>query len=156
VWSTDQLVNFAAALSHCSSISAAAQQAMERAVEALDADAAALLRDGELMASLGGGAGLVSSPEGLVAMASGQQPVPGVDTIPVLSVPVEALPAGRLMLARAGSVFTLEETSLVRAIGRLLSVTITHLELVDELLAHKQLFEQLGFVQRALARRAPL
>jgi hypothetical protein len=48
VWSTDQLVNFAAALLHYSSISAAAQQAMERAVEALDADAAALLRDGEL------------------------------------------------------------------------------------------------------------
>jgi len=41
-------VNFAAALLHYSSISAAAQQAMERAVEALDADAAALLRDGEL------------------------------------------------------------------------------------------------------------
>ena len=92
----------------------------------------------------------------LAALGSGALLVPGVGVCPVLSAPVGADPAGRLVLARAGSAFNVQETSLGRGMGRVLSLAISRLELVGELRSRQELLEQLGVVQRALARRAPL
>jgi len=156
-WSTQQLVEFTAALGGCASPAVLFRRAVERAAEAVDADVAALVRDGQVLASIGfradyaGGTGAV-----LAALGSGALLVPGVGVCPVLSAPVGADPAGRLVLARAGGAFNVQETSLVRGMGRVLSLAISQLELVGELRSRQELLEQLGVVQRALARRAPL
>jgi len=157
-WSTQQLVEFTAALPGCASPAVLFRRAVERAAEAVDADVAALVRDGQVLASIafraddaGGGAQAV-----LAALGAGTLLVAGVGVCPVLSAAVGGEPAGQLVLARAGGAFSVQETSLIRGMGRVLSLAISQLELVAELRSRQELLEQLGVVQRALARRAPL
>ncbi len=157
-WSTQQLVEFTAALPGCASPAVLFRRAVERAAEAVDADVAALVRDGQVLASIGfraddagGGAQAV-----LAALGAGTLLVAGVGVCPVLSAAVGGEPAGQLVLARAGGAFSVQETSLARGMGRVLSLAISQLELVAELRSRQELLEQLGVVQRALARRAPL
>ncbi len=156
-WSTQQLVEFTAALPGCAGPAALFRRAVERAAEAVDADVAALVRDGQVLATVGfrsdsdGG-----GPAVLAALGSGTMAVPGVGVCPVLMAPVGQDAGGRLLLARAGGAFSVQETSLVRGMGRVLTLAISQLELVGELRSRQELLEQLGLVQRALARRAPL
>ncbi len=155
-WSTQQLVEFTAALSSCSSAGEIARQAVERAAEALDADAGALIRGGRAPVTIGFPAGYKPDVAVLSGLRSGSLSVPGLGACPVLSAPVSGMPAGRLLLARGGDGFTVEETSLLRGMGRVMSMAVSQLELVEQLRSRQQLLEQLGIVQRALARRAPL
>jgi len=155
-WSTQQLVEFTAALPGCASTSEIAWQAVQRAAEALDGDVAALVRGERVLAVIGFPAGRVPDATLLSSLASGRLSVPGMGECPVLSAPVDGEPVGRLLLARAGAGFSVEETSLVRGMGRVLSLAISQLELVGELRSRQRLLEQLGLVQAALARRAPL
>ena len=78
-WSTQQLVEFTAALPGCTSPAQLFRRAVERAAEAVDADVAALVRDGRVLATIGfradhagGGAQAV-----LTALGSGMLVVPG-------------------------------------------------------------------------------
>jgi len=155
-WSTQQLVEFTAALSSCPSTGEIARQAVERAAEALDADIGALVRGGQVPVTIGFPAGYGADAAVLSGLRSGSLSVPGVGACPVLSAPVSGMPAGRLLLARGGDGFTVEETSLLRGMGRVMSLAVSQLELVEQLRSRQQLLEQLGIVQRALARRAPL
>ena len=156
-WSTQQLVEFTAVLPGCAGPTQLFRRAVERAAEAVDADVAALVRDGRVLATVGFRSDDGGGPQAvLTALGSGAMLVPGVGVCPVLSVPVGGEVAGHLLLARAGGAFTVQETSLVRGMGRVLSLAISQLELVGELRSRQQLLEQLGTVQRALARRAPL
>jgi len=115
-WSTQQLVEFTAALPGCASPAVLFRRAVERAAEAVDADVAALVRDGQVLASIGfraddagGGAQAVRA-----ALGAGTLLVAGVGVCPVLSAAVGGEPAGQLVLARAGGAFSVQETSLAR------------------------------------------
>jgi len=147
-WSTQQLVEFTAALSSCPSTGEIARQAVERAAEALDADIGALVRGGQVPVTIGFPAGYGADAAVLSGLRSGSLSVPGVGACPVLSAPVSGMPAGRLLLARGGDGFTVEETSLLRGMGRVMSLAVSQLELVEQLRSR--------IVQQALARRAPL
>ncbi len=156
-WSTQQLVEFTAALSSCPNAGEIARQAVERAAEALDADVGALIYGGQVPVTIGFPGGYAAEAAVLLGLGSGSLSVPGVGTCPVLSAPVNGVPAGRLLLARSGADgFSVEETSLLRGMGRVMSLALGQLELVEQLRSRQQLLEQLGIVQRALARRAPL
>jgi len=156
-WSTQQLVEFTAALSNSASTTELSRQAVERAAEALDADVAALVRGGAVLATIGFRAGEAGDEAVLSALRSGRDlPVSGVGVCPVLRAAVGGGSASWLLLARTGDGFSVEETSLVRGMGRVLSLAISQLELVEELRSRQQLLEQLGMVQGALARRGPL
>jgi len=155
-WSTQQLVEFVAAVSACVHPSAAALTGVERAAEAFDADVAALLRNGDVVATIGFRAGQTPQAELRAAFSGAPLSVPGLGVCPVVTATVSGVPPGRLLIARDGAGFSVEEASLLRGMGRVLSLTFRQQELIEELTDRQRLLEQLGVVQRALARRAPL
>ena len=155
-WSTQQLVEYVAALSDCPDGAVLTQLAVERAAEALEADVAALVTPGSVCASVGfrnsraPTAALHSAVDGEVLH------VPGVGACPVLVADVDSHPSRRLVLARGGTGFAAEEISLARGMGRVLSSALRQRDLVEQLRAGQQLLEHLTRVQGALVRRAPL
>ena len=52
-WSTQQLAEFVASVSSCTTEASAARAAVERAAEVLDAEVAAIMIGGELLAAVG-------------------------------------------------------------------------------------------------------
>ena len=102
-WWTQQLAEFVASVSPCTTEAAAARAAVERAAVLLDADMAAIMDDGELLAAVGYAEG-TEPLEDLQRMRPGvpdsRLEVPGVGTCAV-AVAGLAYPAGAtLILAR--------------------------------------------------------
>ncbi len=155
-WATQQLVEYVAALSACTDEAVLRELAVERAAEAVQADAAALLCDGTVSASVGFRNGHAPTAALLAAADSGMLDLPGVGECVVLVAAVEGAGADQLLLARNGLGFVTEEVSLARGMGRVLSLALRQLELVEELRSRQQLLEHLAVVQQALVRRAPL
>ena len=71
VWSTQQLAEFLAAVSSSETEASAALAAVERAAEALDAEVAAILCDGEVVAAVGYSEGAAPAAE-LASVAAGE------------------------------------------------------------------------------------
>ena len=155
-WATQQLVEYVAALSACTDEAVLRELAVERATEAVQADAAALLCDGMVSASVGFRNGHAPTAALLAAADSGMLDMPGVGECVVLVAAVEGAGTDQLLLARNGLGFVTEEVSLARGMGRVLSLALRQLELVEELRSRQQLLEHLAVVQQALVRRAPL
>jgi hypothetical protein len=101
-WSTQQLAEFLAALGSFDDAAAATLGAVERATEALEAEAGAILGERTVEASIGFARGEVPAAD-LRAVAEGRQDslrVPGVGDCIAISVPIEDAVASRLILAR--------------------------------------------------------
>ena len=179
-WSTQQLAEFLAVVTSYGDELSAARGAVERAAEALEAEVAALVRDAEVVASIGFPAGQEYADR-LVAVAHGQLEhldVPGVGPAAAVAVPVEGEAGGALVLARAGDdSFTPEERHLLRGMGRVLSLTTRLLTtlgeerelrrhsdlqaaenaaLLVELRERQALLERLASIQRSIVHRADL
>jgi len=155
-WSTQQLVEYVAALSDCTDGAVLGQLAVERAAEALEADVAALMTQTSVTASVGFRNSDPPTAALQGATDGGVLGVPGVGACPVLVADVDGDPRKRLVLARGGPGFVTEEISLARGMGRVLSLALRQLDLVEELRSRQQLLEHLARVQGALVRRAPL
>ena len=121
VWSTQALAEFLAAVSSSETEASAALAAVERAAEALDAEVAAILCGGEVVAAVGYPEG--AAPVISVAAGAGYElAVPGVGACPATSVALEHPPGGILVLARSGSDgLSSEEASLLRGMARVTS-----------------------------------
>lgn len=135
VWSTQQLAEFLSAVSVCDTQAAAALAAVEWAAEALDAEVAAILCGGEVLASVGypDGAAPVAELSSVAAAGRGELAVPGLGLCPATGVALEHPPEGVLVLARAGSEgLSAEETSLLFGMGRVTSLTMRMLRLLDD------------------------
>jgi signal transduction histidine kinase len=135
-WSTQQLAEFLAAVSSCETEASAALAAVERAAEALDADIAAIVCGGEVMAAVGYPEGAVPGPE-LTSVAAGggcrELVVPGVGACPATGVALEHPPGGILVLARSGSeALSGQEASLLRGMARVTSLTMRMLRVLDD------------------------
>jgi diguanylate cyclase (GGDEF)-like protein len=134
-WSTQQLAEFLAVVSSFTDQRSAIRGAIERAAEALEAEVAALVREGAVEASIGFPAGEVDEAE-LVAVAEGRHPrleVSGVGSCGVASVPLEDTPPGRLVVARFGDdVFSQEELDLLRGMTRVLALALRMLRALEE------------------------
>jgi signal transduction histidine kinase len=155
LWSTQQLAEFLAAVSTCVTETSAALAAVEWAAEAMDAEVAAIVCGGEVLAAVGYPEGAAPADElsSVAAGGSGQLAVPGVGACPATGVALEHPPGAVLVLGRSGSEgLSAEETSLLRGMARVTSLTMRMLRLLDdERAAHEKSDRQAAENARLLA-----
>src|SRR5581483_9285626 len=134
-WSTQQLAEFVAAVSTCDTAASAALEAVERTAESLDAEVAAIVASGSVVASVGYPAGQVATRD-LEAVAAGESPelsVPGVGPCPAVAVPLAHPPDGSLIVARSGpDGLSSEEIGVLHGMARVTSMTLRMLGLLEE------------------------
>jgi diguanylate cyclase (GGDEF)-like protein len=150
-----QLVELLQVMSSYTDESAATRAAVDQAVRVLDAEVAAVLRNGRVVRSVGFAAGREPYDE-LARVASGELRtirVPGAGDCDAITVTLDG--AGNLVLAR-GDAFSAAERNLLRGMGRILDLTMKMIRTVDSLRQGQQLMEQLYGIQRAISRRTPL
>ena len=178
LFSTQQLAEFLAVVSSLPDQAEARQVGVERAAEALEAEVAAVVHGGAVLTSVGFPAALVPEAE-LIEAATHRQIVielPGLGECQAISVALDE--TDHLVVARAGEDgYTLEEISLLRAMARVLALSLQMLRtleaerrvrerseqhaaenatLLATLQERQRLLEQLSSIQRAISRRAPL
>jgi diguanylate cyclase (GGDEF)-like protein len=178
-WSTQQLVEFLAAVSSLRDEEGATRIGVERAAEALEAEVGALVRDGEVVTSIGFPTGKTPA-DVLVQVAEGKRnglELPGLGVLATAVVSVEEGSDDAIVLARSAEAFSADELNLLRGMARVLALTLRLLRFLDrerslraiserqatenanllESLQERQtLLEKSAAIQRAITRRAPL
>ena len=143
-WHAQQIAEFLAAVSSYGDEAAALDGAVERAAEALEAEAAAVVVDGDVVASVGFRAGhvpvaeiaaLVADSHGGAGAPGGDRPnrpallhVPGAGDCPVALVPLDR--SATLIVARSGDPFASWELLVLRGMGRMLAQALRMLRAV--------------------------
>ncbi len=174
-----QLVELLATVSSFTDEAEAAQGAVERSAQALEAEVAAVLSGERVTASVGFPAGAVPGPD-LVDVALRRRDglgVTGVGRCHTVTAPLGGERSAYLVLARRLQPFSVEEQNLVRGMARVLELTLTMLRTLaaehemrrrseaqagengglNASLRHRQrLLEHLFDIQRAITRRRPL
>jgi diguanylate cyclase (GGDEF)-like protein len=176
-WSTLQLTEFFSAITRAGDVAGAATLAVERAAEATEAELAAVVRGGELIACLG----LGRQPSGdlLAGVTSGAETftVPGFGTFHSTLHPLGRDTEGFLFLGRLDDAFEAEERQMLQGMAKVLGLALRGLEtlaaerdlrrerereaearlvLVNALEKREQLLGTLLQIQRAVSQRAPL
>jgi diguanylate cyclase (GGDEF)-like protein len=144
-WHAQQLAEFLVAVSAYEDEPAALDGAVERAAEAMEAEVGAVVRNGDVVASVGFRAGHVpvdalvdaagrgsAAASGSAAAAAGDTPVlpvPGVGDCATVTVPVDD--GTVLLLARSGGPFASDEALLLRGMGRVLAQALRMLRALD-------------------------
>ncbi|MFN2555291.1 MAG: GAF domain-containing sensor histidine kinase [Nitriliruptorales bacterium] len=135
-WSTQQLAEFLAVVSSSGSEASAALAAVERAAEALDAEVAAIVSGGEIVAVVGypeGAAPVAELGSVTPGDAGSKLVVPGVGVCPATGVSLEHPRGATFILARSGSEgLSPEEAGLLRGMARVTSMTLRMLRLLDD------------------------
>jgi len=135
-WSTQQLAEFVSAVSAAESEAAAALAAVEHAAEAFDADAAAIVSGGEVVASVGyprGGAPVAELEAVRPGAAGCSLEVPGVGPCAAAAVALEHPPGATLVVARAeADGLSRDEVGLLRGMARVASLTMRMQHVVGE------------------------
>lgn len=158
-WSTQQLAEFVAVVSAARSEVEAAHIAVERAAEALDADVAAIVSAGELVAAVG-------YPEDAVPVADlaairpspgrwRRLDVPGIGECETASALLEHPPGATLVVARQGELGR-EEIGLMRGMARVTAITMRMLCVLDDERTAREEIERLAHEQAALRHVATL
>ncbi|GIF64066.1 hypothetical protein Ais01nite_21010 [Asanoa ishikariensis] len=160
-----QLVELLAVVSSSPDEASAVQNAVERSAQALEAEVAAAVIDGKVVASIGFPPGAVPHDE-IVAMAGQQHSeldVPGLGDSPTVTASWAGSHPGHLVLARWGAPFQVEEQNLVRGMARVLELTLTMLRTLvaehamrESLQERQRLLEHLSAIQRAISHREDL
>ena len=178
-WSTHQLTEYFTAVSAAPTEETAVRVAVERAVEALDAEVGAALLDGR--AELDGLVGLAGPlPVSLTDPLAAGRPV--VD-LPVLGTAYATLARlgsgveGAMFVARVHEAFSAEERQMVRGMAQVLGLVLRNvralaverslreerereaahrLDLLEAVRAQQALLETLLAIQRAISQRGPL
>ncbi len=149
-WSTQQLADFLALVSSFADEASALRGAIERAAEALDAEVGAIVRGGEVLASIGFPAGTdVAAALARVATAeSSCTDLPRLGRCSVVAADLEDDDRGRLLVARLGeATFSREEADLLRSMARVLTLT-------RRMLQRQAVLERLSGIQRLIVSRA--
>jgi diguanylate cyclase (GGDEF)-like protein len=132
--STQQLAEFLSLISCFNDETTAIRRGIEHAAEVLDAEAAALVRGGEVIAAIGFAEGEVPI-EPLVAVADGSRQtlaVRGAGDCEAVSVPLEDdRPLHLVVARRADEPFQAEELGLLRGMGRVLTLGLRNLRLLE-------------------------
>jgi diguanylate cyclase (GGDEF)-like protein len=177
-WAAQQLAEFLGAVSRATDEATAAREGVERAAEAIDAECAALVRHGVVVASIGWPH--FELPEAalhdLVAGRVDAIPVPGHGLAPAAGLALEGQD-GHLIVARAGEPLQRDEITLLRGMVRGLTLTMRLLHTIDaerglrirtdlqaaenvrllETLRKRQrVLEAMARIQRSISRRDPL
>ncbi len=157
-WPTQQLAEFVASVSPSTTETAAARAAVERAAEVLDAEVAAIMAGGELLAAVG-------YPEGAEPVdqlrrirpgaLDSRLKVPGVGWCAVAAASLAYPPGATLILARPRGL-TRQERALLGGMARVAAMTMTMLHVLDYERAAREEVERLAREQAALRRVATL
>ncbi len=159
IWSTQQLAEFVVAVSSAPEEQAAMAEGVQRAAEALDADVAAIVRDGEVLEALGWPAGERPADRiaAVAAAGAGALPVPGRGEVAAVVADLGESPPAQLVLARgADPHIDAVETGLLRGMARTLGLALRTLRTLEAQRAQQRLLEGLALIQRSIAHRAPL
>jgi diguanylate cyclase (GGDEF)-like protein len=155
-WHAQQLAEFLAVVSAYEDEASALDGAVERAAEALEAEVAAVVRHGDVAASVGFRAGRTPVAE-LVAAVAGAAPVltvPGAGDCSVATAPIDDTTT--LLLARSGGPFASDETLLLRGMARVLAQALRMLRTLAVLQERQMLLERLFRIQRSISHRLPI
>ena len=179
-WAAQQLTEFVAAVSSAGDEQAAIRDAVERAAEAFEAEVAAILGGGEILAAIGFGVSGVPREELAAAAASEATTlaVSGIGECAVLVTPIGDDRLETLLLARHDDLeFSSEERNLARGMARVLALTVRlhrlveverglrglserqsaeNSRLVDSLAERQRLLERLSKIQSSIVRRRDL
>ena len=179
-WAAEQLTAFLGALSNASDADLLTQRAIDLAAEAVEAEAAAFLEAGVVRAVIGWPAG--AAPAAALADnigASGElRTLPGLGECRVFATVVDEELEQVLLVARLGDTpFSYEERNLLRAMTRVMSLTLRSCEqlrrererrdvserqaseyraLIDAIEERQALLERLTRIQRSISTGAPL
>jgi GAF domain-containing protein len=158
--SAQLLAEFIAAVSAAETEAAAVRAAVERAAEALDADVAAIVCGGELLAAVGYPQGCAPTVE-LEAVRPGTADawlqVPGIGSCAAAAATLEHPPGATLVLARAGrGGWSREETGLLRSMAKVAAMTMRMLSVQDAERSAREEAGRLARQQAALRRVAML
>jgi len=178
-WATQQLAEFLSVVSLCPDQQAAIDQAVELAAAACDAEVAAIVRGGRVLASVGFAEG--KAPDEIIVSAAaniGNITVPGAQASRSIVVAIDGPASGQLLLARAGEEeFSGEEVQLLRAMARSLGLTLRLLavvaterrlrkrsesqvrrnkQLLNEVRERQRLLEWISRIERLISGRKPL
>jgi diguanylate cyclase (GGDEF)-like protein len=179
-WSTQELVEFLELVSDCEDEPTAVRRAVERAAEALDAEVAAFVGAGRVIASVGfpaaepGDGAILRVADG----TSKQFELPGVGLAGAVSIPLTQEPGSSLIVGRRSpDGFSAEEQHLLRGFARVLSQSLRLLRVIAEerglratselhaaenerllssLRERQALLERLSRIQRSIVHRAAL
>ena len=155
-WSPQHVAQFIAAVSAAETEAAAARASVERAAETLDADVAAIVCGGDLMAAVGFAEGRahIDELERVRPGAAGARlEVAGVGAWPAAAAALEHPPGGAFVVARTDPL-TQAETALLGAMARVASIAMRTLSFADRERAAREELERLGDEQVALRRVA--
>lgn len=133
-WSTQQLAEFLAAVSLAETEAAAAWATVERAAEELDAEVAAIVCGGQLLAAVGypERAAPVAELTAVTPGVEGQLAVPGLGVCSATAVQLQHPPGARLVVARCATGLSPREASLLRGIAHASSITMRMVRLLED------------------------
>ncbi len=161
-WSIHQLTEYLFAVSRPQDPTEAIMVALERAVEALDAEVGAVIIDGELRGSVGFGRQGV--PEEFAWAAEGGDVVliPGIGRTYLACGELSTV-AGRadssskrIIVGRVGEECAAEEQQMLQGMALVLGLVLHNVETLQRERSRHQLVETLLAIQRAISARRPL
>src|SRR5439155_17650648 len=178
-WSTHHLAEFVVAISGAPDEATALERAVESAVEALDAEVGAVVREGAVAASIGWPRFDVPELDlvWLAAAGAGDVAVPGAGACAAVVVPLDDDRDGALVLARTGEPLDPFELNLLRGMARTLALTLRmhgvveaerglrlrsqqqareNAQLLARLQERQRLLERLALIQGSISNREPL
>ena len=154
-----QLVELLELVSSFSNEASAAQGAVERAAQVLEAEVAAVVLGGQVVYSVGFPSGAIPFQD-LVDVTEGRRDTLEVPRLGLCSVAIADLDStghGHLVLARLGDDgFSAAEWNLLRGMSRILDLSLQMLRTMDSLRQRQRLMEHLYGIQRSISRRMPL
>jgi diguanylate cyclase (GGDEF)-like protein len=174
-----ELAEFLGLISSFGSERLALRKGIERVAEILDADAAALVRDGAVIAAVGFEVREVPTDAILAVAEAGARSlaVPGVGECPAASTSLEGQRPLHLVVARRAAPFARDELALLGGMGRVLTLGVRNLRLLENERTHRSeserqaeenarllealrerqvLLERLSQLQRAIVDRLPV
>jgi len=158
-WSTSQLVEFLALLAEETDETAAMRAAVERVLEALDAEVGLLVAGARMVTAVGLGPD-TEPVDDLLAVARGGPDlvdVPGLGKCRAATVRLDGAGAAHLVVARAGADhFSADEMLLLRGMAWVLHLALRPLRTLGELNQRQRVLDEVGRVQHAIAQRAAL
>ncbi|MEN3305183.1 MAG: hypothetical protein V7603_1385 [Micromonosporaceae bacterium] len=153
-----QLVELLSVVSSSQDEETATQAAIERAAQALEAETSALVVAGRAVRSVGFPAG--SNDHDLLATVGlGRHvrlDISGIGSCAAAAAALGDRDESRLVIARRGADFSVEEHNLIRGMARVLGLTLQMLRTLDAERRRQRHMEQLYRIQRAISRRVPL
>jgi signal transduction histidine kinase len=160
VWSAQLLAEFIVAVSAAETEAAAAQAAVEHAAEALDADMAAIVGGGALVAAVGYPEGRVPVAE-LNAVRPGAAgtriDVPGAGVCAATAATLEYPPGATLVLARSGpDGLSRQEVGQLRGMARVAAMAMRMLRVLEDERSAREELRTVADEQAALRRVAVL